>query len=64
MDLFFNVGVISIYAYVYIYLFRNFANVSLVLVFLSLEKTLTRYEFYYLVVFSLAFFITVEVKEL
>ena len=48
----------------YIYLFRNFANVSLVLVFLSSEKTLTSYEFYYLVVFSLAFFITTEDKEL
>ena len=36
VDPFFSVGVITIYAYVYIYL-GIFLNVSLVLVFLSLE---------------------------
>ena len=41
-----------------------FAKVSLVLVFLSLEKTLTGYKLYYLVVFSLVFFIAINGKEL
>ena len=41
-----------------------FAKVSLVLVFLSLEKTLTGYKLYYLVVFSLVFFIAIDGKEL
>ena len=53
-----------VYVHMCIYLSRNFANGSLVLVFLSLEKTLTSYEFYYLVAFSLAFFLTIEGMEL
>ena len=35
--------------YAYVYLFKNFANVSPVLVFLSLEKNLTSYKFYLLI---------------
>ena len=39
-------------------------SISLLLVFLSLEKTVTNYKFYYLFVFCLAFFITIEGKGL
>lgn len=64
VDLFFSVGVIPellVGTYAYVYLFWNFANASLSsLIFLSLEKILTSYEFYYFVVFSLAFFIGIE----
>ena len=44
------------------FFFWGGGSVSLVLVFLSLEKTLTCYKFYYLFVLSFVFFIAIEGK--